>query len=562
MKRRDFLALSSTAAVALMVPSFAFGAQSHSVKCVNGEFIGFKEEKTGVVSFKGIPFAKAPVGKLRWLPPQELDPSDKKFEAKEFGPYPLQNLSLEEQKNGIKSSEDCLKLNIWASDLKGKNRPVMFYIHGGAYGWEGTSLPEYDGQFIVEQNPDIIVVTNDYRLNTLGFADLSRVPGYTEKYAQAGCLGLLDDIAALKWVKKNIAKFGGDPENITIFGESAGGGSVSALLASKETKGLFKRAIAQSGALNLTFDAKAYEKLDQIGEIMRVTGAKNMDDLLALSSDEIKKAWLKDSSKTGAEGGSLVENLQGFPLRGGASIVPADPYKALENGVNKDVELMIGTTTDEWRYWAVAVAERMENPTEEQIRAIFEPITMKKQALFENSLSADGKKYLKEYFKAVEAEFGDTYKDYEDYIPLAKAIELINDIAFRMPSIKQAIAHTKGGGKAYMYYFGKANTTNEWMGAAHASELGYVFYNLDLKVDYVGTVDKVLAKKIVTMWANFARSGNPSIDGFTWMPYDEKNRATMVVAKDGTISMLNDPKGKQRELLEKTGAVLEFSGWF
>ncbi len=554
MKRRDFLALSSVAAVALAMPSMAFGADEFSVKCVNGEFVGFKENKTGVISFKGIPFAKAPVGKLRWLPPVELEPSDKKFEAKDFGPYSLQNLSLEEQKKGVKSSEDCLNLNIWTSDLKGKNRPVMFYIHGGSYGWEGTSSPVYDGQFIVKENPDIIVVTNDYRLNTLGFADLSRVPGYSEKYAKAGCLGLLDDIAALKWVKKNIAKFGGDPENITIFGESAGGGSVSCLLASKEAKGLFKRVIAQSGALNLTFDAKAYEKLDQIGEIMRVTGAKNMDDLLALSGDEIKKAWQQESLKTGAEGLSLIETLQGFPLRGGASIVPADPYKALEEGVSKDIDLMIGTTADEWRYWAFAINER--EPDKKVAHETYKAITLKKKENYKNLVKPENLKYFDEYFKVVENELSDEYKEYKE---LYGAVEIMNDLAFRLPSIEQAKAHIKGGGKAYMYYFSKESDANDWIGAAHASELNYVFYNLDLKVDYVGTVDKVLAKKIVTMWTNFARNGNPSIEGFTWAPYDETNAATMVVDKKGQISMVNHLKAKQTELLSKTGLNLKFN---
>lgn len=554
MKRREFLKISSITAAALMAPSMLFANDKFSVKCVNGEFIGFKENETGVIAFKGIPFAKAPVGSLRWLPPVEPEPSDKVYEAKDFGPYPLQNLSLEEQKVGRQTSEDCLKLNVWASDLKGKNRPVMFYIHGGAYGWEGAGSPLYNGQFIVEQNPDIIVVTGEYRLNTLGFADLSSVPGYTDKYAQAGVLGLLDCLAGLKWVQKNIEKFGGDPKNVTIFGESAGGGSVSSLLASKEAQGLFKRVIAQSGALNLTASIEDYKRLDQIGEIMKATGAKNLDELLALSSDEIKAAWLKDSGKTGAEGASLVQNLQGFPLRGGASIIPEQPYRALENGVSKDVDLMIGTTTDEWRYWEFAISET--NPNRDEVRQIFKSITLGKKEGYKNKIPAQNQKYLNEYMKAAEK-----YTRAGDDKELAGAIELVNDLAFRAPSIKQALSHMKGGGRAYVYYFGKESDVNPWMGAGHASELNYVFHNLDLKVEYVGTVDKVLAKKIVTMWTNFARSGNPSIEGFTWEPYNEKTRPTMVVGKKGELSMVNNPRGELIEILEKTGISLELPGF-
>lgn len=554
MNRRTFLQLSSMVLAFLLAPGLAFAGDKLSVKCVNGEFVGFKEAKTGVVAFKGIPFAKAPVGKLRWLPPVEPEPSNEVFEAKSFGPYPLQNLTIEERKAGTQTSEDCLKLNIWASDLKGTKRPVMFYIHGGAYGWEGAGSPAYDGQFIVEQNPDIIVVTNEYRLNTLGFADLSSVPGYTEKYAQAGLLGLLDNLAALKWVQKNIAKFGGDPDNVTIFGESAGGGSVSCLLASKEAKGLFKRVIAQSGALCLTSTQDDYKKLDQMTELMKATGAKNLDDLLALSSDEIKKAWLVQAGKAGMEGKSLVENLQGAPLRGGASIVPADPYKALENGVSKDVDLLIGTTTDEWRYWEFDLGEN--NTNREEVKKIFKDITLAKKESYKNKIASQNQKYLEGYFKAVEKNVA-ANEDKE----LAGAIELINDLAFRAPAIEQALSHIKGGGKAYVYYFGKGGDANPWLGACHASELNYVFHNLDLKMEYVGSVDKALAKKIVTMWANFARTGNPSLESFTWTPYDAKDRPTMVVDKNGALSMENNPRGEQLKWLEKTGLNLKFPGY-
>ena len=287
---------------------------------------------------------------------------------------------------------------------------------------------------------------------------------------------------------------------------------------------------------------------------MKVTGAKNLDDLLALSSDDIKKAWLVQTDKVGMEGASLVQNLQGSPLRGGASIVPADPYKALEDGVGKDVDLMIGTTTDEWRYWEFAISEH--NTNGDDVKKVFKDITMGKKEGFKKRIAPQNLKYLDGYLKVVEKNVA-ANEDKE----LAGAIELVNDLIFRAPSIEQALSHIKGGGKAYVYYFGKESDANPWLGACHASELNYVFHNLDLKVEYVGSVDKELAKKIVTMWANFARTGNPSIDSFTWTPYDAKNRPTMVVDKKGSISMVNNPRGEQLEWLKKTGLNMKYPGF-
>lgn len=527
----------------------------NSVKTQYGEYIGAPELETGVLSFKGIPFAQSPVGDLRWLPPQELSPSNEKFYATQFGDVPLQVISDDDIAKNFETSEDILKLNIWTNDLYGKDRPVMVYIHGGSYGWEAAAFPEYNGQFIVEQNPDIIVVTFDYRVNTLGFADLQNVDGYTDKYQAAQYLGLLDDIAALKWVNENIENFGGDPNNITIFGESAGGGSVSALLASPLTAGLFDKVIAQSGALNLTYSQNEYTQLDQVGELMKVTGAKNIDDLIALTPEQILQAWQVDTNKIGPEGGTQIQSLQGFPLRGGTSIVPENPYAALENGVNKDVPLLIGTTTDEWRYWIEVINDWTGN-----LDAAFDEFAQitanKAERVKNNQVSPENQQYLEAYFASLNTK-DDIYA--QKYENIWKNTELVNDIAFRMPAIKQAQAHVKGGGETYMYYFGKESDANDWIGAAHASELNYVFHNLDLPMTYTGTVDPVLAKKIVTMWANFARTGDPSIEGFYWQPYDLENKATMIVGKNGEIYMENNPKALQTELLDKTGIAYEYT---
>lgn len=518
-----------------------------------GTYFGSQDAQSGVISFKGIPFAKAPVGELRWLPPQELEESSAGHAALKFGDVPLQNLTNADKAAGYNASEDILKLNIWTSDTKLDNKPVMVYIHGGSFIAEAAARPEYSGQYIVEQNPDIIVVTIDYRVNTMGFANLKDVPGYSDKYAAAGYLGILDDIAALKWIKENIASFGGDPNNVTIFGESAGGGSVADLLASTAASGLFAKAIVQSGGLNLTYTQEQYEALDQVGEIMKATGAQNMNDLLALNKEQILKVWDIQTQKVGPEGGSAIGNIQGMPLRGEGSILPEDPYAALEAGVNSNIPLLIGTTGDEWRYWNYALNGWIEN--QDITFGVYADITANKRTNYESQVSPENKQYLDAYFASLNIP-QDAYS--LKYPGIWENTEIANDVLFRMPAVEMANAHANAGGDTYMYYFDKKSDANDWIGSAHGSELSYVFYNLDHVAVETGTIDPVLAKQMVTMWTNFARSGNPSTQELAWTPYTEQNGATMVVGANGELSMQNNFKATQNELLEKSGINLKY----
>lgn len=179
--------------------------------------------ENGVLAFKGIPYAKAPVGELRWKAPQPVEASDATFEAKEYGLPGLQSYDEGEVASHGELSEDCLKLNVWTTDLNmQKGRPVMVWIHGGSYGWGGTADPMYEGKFLPAEYPDVVMVTIEYRVNAMGFSDFSKVPG-GEAFTDSPNLGILDQQQALRWIKNNISAFGGDPDNVTIFGESAGG---------------------------------------------------------------------------------------------------------------------------------------------------------------------------------------------------------------------------------------------------------------------------------------------------------------------------------------------------
>ncbi|MCQ2363050.1 MAG: carboxylesterase family protein [Acidaminococcaceae bacterium] len=554
MKKSALLSIFAVLATASI--GFAAG-NDFMVKCHNGYFVGTKEQETGVLSFKGIPYAQQPVGPLRWKAPLPLPGSKNVYQAKEFGVVPLQIIDIADVDDlaNAPTDENCLNINVWTADLTTKKKPVMFYIHGGAYGWEGARSTFYDMQYMVKENPDIVLVTFDYRVNSLGFFDLSKVPDgkvyKSSDFKDSGYLGVLDTIAALKWTKKNIAAFGGDPDNITVFGESAGGGLTSIMLATKPPQGLFKRVIIQSGALNLTMNQETFDALNQTGAIMEATGAKNMDDMMALKKEDILKAWSLESGRMGTEGETLVQNLNNHPLRGGNSIISENPLNDLVKGLGKDVDVMIGTTTDEWRYWI--------NEAPGNLNQKIHHLDMINRIKTKQSCERSTRTELVDAYLKI-ARTKNSYWD-KNISGFGQRVELINDVAFRIPAIKLAEAHihAKGKGKTYMYYFAKESDKADWAGAPHASELPYVFYNPKLGGTAIyGTTDMALAKKVCRAWTNFARTGIPSSDDFVWEQYDLSNRKTLVIKSKDEIKMVNDPLPAQRVLLDAAGLYQSF----
>ena len=291
----------------------------------NGVFVG--QSNDGVLSFKGIPYAKPPVGELRWHAPQRADSSDVIREAYYFGKSGIQTLSSSVRASYYKQGEDCLTLNVWTASDTTRHRPVMVWIHGGSYGWGGTSDPLFEGHNFVKAHPEVILVTINYRLGLLGFLDLTQMEG-GEDYAESGNLGLLDQVAALEWIQRNIAAFGGDASQVTIFGESAGGGSVSLLTVMPRARGLFQRAIVESGSVALSCTREDHKLL--IGRLQKATGAQCVNDLMKLSESELM---------TINEG---LNQYNCFPLRDG-TILPLDPYAAYASGAAKDVDMLMGT---------------------------------------------------------------------------------------------------------------------------------------------------------------------------------------------------------------------------
>lgn len=460
--------------------------------CKNGTFVGSKQH--GVLAFKGIPYAKPPVDALRWKPPVPVEESSDVYEAVHFGKASIQTKTADEKASLCQQGEDCLYLNVWANcETQSRKRPVMVYIHGGSYGWGGTMDPLFCGENFVRAHKEVILVTIGYRLGILGFVDFSSVPG-GEAYESSCNLGLLDQVQALRWIRENISAFGGDPENITIFGESAGGGSVSLLSVMPQAKGLFQRVIAQSGSVALTYSKEECQPFTE--KLLECTGAETMEQLLKLSEQDLMKYNQK------------VKKYCNFPQRDG-KILPEDLFAAYARGDAAHVDMLLGSNADEARFWikkAGGIAGfRLQIPV-----------------LFENNekrLSREDKKRVKQFFRVQHRE------------KVWKITEFYNELMFRIPAIYQAEQQHKNGAKAYMYYWVYPNG-NKGYGACHATELAYVFNNLldnDLSGDNISIP---LAKNVQQMWVNFAVSGDPSLPELSWPEYDEENRRVMVLGEE------------------------------
>lgn len=498
--------------------------------CSNGQFVGQPEAETGVLSFKGIPFAKAPVGELRWKAPQAPEKSSETFQADDFGYTSIQYEWPSEPASYNEIGEDCLTLNIWTKDLESTGKPVMVYFHGGGFNFGGTADPLYNGQYFVERNPDIIMVTANYRVGLMGFIDFSHVEG-GEDFPDAPVLGVLDHIQALKWIQENIKAFGGDPGNVTIFGESAGGGTTSQLVVTEAAQGLFHKCISESGSLNLTYSQEEFDETGLAEGLLAVTGAKNMDELMAIPEKDLIAYYHQPD-----EDGGCLNDLNNMPMRGGG-LIPEDPYQAMADGVGKDIIFMTGTNANEWNYWIKEVAlDGIEDLDE--AAAIYEENIINPKLELTRAMSNAEESALIDRFMALQA----------DKEPIWATTEFCNDIAFRVPSVMAAYNHAKAGGTSYMYYFAK-DSNLEMMGASHASEVAYVFHNLKEEI-FSGVVDEGLADHMCDAWANFARTGDPSTDFATWTPYTAEGRETMMIGNDCSMQMQNDCLKEQRELIE------------
>lgn len=472
----------------------------------NGVFVGQRND--GVLSFKGIPYAKVPVGELRWHAPQRVDSSSVIREAYYFGKSGIQTLSTSVRASYYKQGEDCLTLNVWTANDTTTHRPVMVWIHGGSYGWGGTSDPLFEGHNFVKAHPEVVLVTINYRLGLLGFLDLTQMEG-GEDYVESGNLGLLDQVAALEWVQRNIAAFGGDASQVTIFGESAGGGSVSLLTVMPKAHGLFQRAIVESGSVALSSTREEHKLL--IERVQKATGAKCVDDLMKLSESELMTI------------NEELNKYNCFPLRDG-NILPLDPYAVYASGVAKDVDMLMGTNGDEARFWISSMGGL--NRYELMLSVWFDNVLMNLN---------DEDRYRVEQFV-----------DNRDDERVWNLSEFMTELMFRGPMLTMADAHSSSGGNTFVYYWSYPSA-RPLCGASHAVEVSYVLNNPQDTIYTGGNVCLPLAEEVQKMWVNFAMTGNPSTTLHDFPCYDTVTCQCMRL--DTTIRVERDLLSEQRQVV-------------
>lgn len=483
---------------------------SLAVEAANGTFVG--ERDSTLLAFKGIPYALQPTGERRWREPQPEPDSRLVREARYFGHTAIQSRSQGNAASLYPQGEDCLTLNVWtaADGMRTARRPVMVWIHGGSYVCDGTSNPRNWGDRFVKAHPEVVFVSINYRLGLLGFLDLSQLPD-GKAYARSGNLGLLDQVEALRWVKRNIAAFGGDPGNVTIMGHSAGAGSVALLASIDEAQGLFHRAIMQSGSVAFTSSREDCQRLTH--RVLKVTGAKTVADLKRLSINQI--IALNDE----------VGEFYRFPERDG-QLIPEDPYSRFD-GFNAGIDMLIGTTADEARYWIDAMGGEED----------FDMATWLWSRYIIMSLDSAQRINAKRFLNDGEV---------ENTSFSSPSVEFLNEVMFRGPAIEMAQRHAASGGRTYVYNWLEP-VGDPVYGACHGCEVCYVL-NTGRQIKNGNAPDPQLASQVQQMWVNFATTGNPSMPGHYWPAYETTQRASMMIARD-TLLVENDRLGRQRRLI-------------
>lgn len=497
------------------------------VETVQGAIEGTSQP--GYERFLGIPYAQPPVGRLRFRAPEPPSPHAGTFVADTYGPHAPQPFSTLEHflREGAPIDMDeaeCLRLNVWTPRSDNARRPVMMWIHGGAFVSGASSSPWYDGErFAVDH--DVVMVSLNYRLGVLGFTYLGDELGVD--LAGSGSLGVQDAVAALRWVRENIASFGGDPDNVTIFGESAGAMSVGTLLAMPGARGLFHKAILQSGAAS---SAKSTDTaISHTSELMSILGLERAE-LDALQDLPVTTLIEAHQALAAAH---VREGLVSMPVVDG-SVLDRSPLEAVEQGAACDIPLLIGTNRDEWRLFALFDQEFMATD----------------EAGLERGLDT----LLKENATAALA----TYRQrLGDASPAEILTSALTDSIFRIPAIRLAEAQRRGGGSAWMYLFTWAiPRAKNGLGACHAVELPFVFNTLDKPAAelFVGNDPPTqLARDVNATWAAFARYGDPGRGAFgAWPAYDPTDRRTMVIDLESRVQ--SDPLGEERALWWETPA--------
>ena len=486
-----------------------------------GRIEGFS--KDGINVFMGVPFAAPPLGKLRWLPPQPVEPWSGIKETKSFSPMSPQVVAPPDPNNplqvgfsvdtslGVQTeiNEDSLYLNVFTPGIDNARRPVMVWIHGGGFTRGTGSSPMYNGGLLANRG-DVVVVSINYRLNVFGFMRLMDITN--DRIAATGNEGILDQVAALEWVRDNITAFGGDPDNVTIFGESAGGASVCALLSTPKAKGLFHKAISQSGSAHI---AVSQENANHFAErFLKLLEVRNddIDALQNLTVPQILETYVKALTEMGGDIGPTEPVIDG-------KVFPKLPIRAIAEGSADGIPLLAGTLSDEWRLW-LAFDPALKDLTEAHMINRFK----KRLRSLDPQATVDA-------YRRILAERGAPTTPTDIYLAV------MSDRMFRVPTIKLLETHESRGNPAFGYLLTwKSPFKDGIFGACHAMDLGFLWGAYQSEFFGPEPAADTLSLNMQDAWMAFARSGEPACEGLGKWPTYGKQRKTMLLGKESGVT--------------------------
>jgi para-nitrobenzyl esterase len=488
---RGFLALQL-----LLAAITTMAAESGPIVAVSGGRVQGAMLPGGGAVFRGIPYARAPVGPLRWREPLPVKPWPGVRAAISFAPACAQTPQFLPEVASA-SKEDCLYLNVWTPAWPaGSEKPVMVWIPGGGNFAGSASRTVHDSDSLARHG--IVLVTLNYRLGVFGFFSHPQLTRESAHHA-SGNQGILDQIAALKWVRDNIRRFGGDPANVTIFGESAGSLDVSVLLSSPLSKGLFRRAIGESGAVVLAGDPLTLAQAEQRGEAQaarwKLPAGPSLKDLRAVSAVDILNV---EPNYLQAPAPNLGITVDGY-------VFPTAPAKVFAAGEEHRVALLLGNNSLERAPGSVLPTDLKQAITEE-----YGPLTERAWSLYAAATN--------------DPDYGTPTQQWAD------------DTSFRCAAVGALLWHAAAGNPTYEYEFARVPSGRESVGAVHASDLPYVFGTLDKGVPYplpppipptvISDIDWQVSKVMQQYWTNFAKTGNPNGAGLPeWRRFDASSRA-------------------------------------
>lgn len=536
MDRRSFLGFGTLAMTTLASGGFArtFGDDAKpvpgaTVSTTCGKVRGTLQDK--VHAFKGVPYGASTAGSNRFMPPAKREPWTGVRDCFELGLRSPQLSSafhgqvppeFEPMDRNEPMGEDCLVLNVWTSGLgAGHKRPVMVWLHGGGYTSGSGGFVCYDGTNLARKH-DVVLVTVNHRLTAFGYLYLAGIGG--EKYANSSNVGNLDIIAALEWVRDNLAAFGGDPGNVTIFGQSGGGGKVSSLMAMPGAKGLFHRAIVESGAAVRGMSRDAANRSTEMYLAKLNLKPSDVDRLQSMSIDELLAPTANAAPVPGAPGIGFGPVVDGKTL-------PVNPFDPVAPEMSADIPLLIGTVETEVTFFPNQILDPIDDATFH---------ARVKQML--RGASDDQVDKVIAAYRAGRPGQANT----DIYLAMA------SDATFRAGVLTEADRKAdQGKAPVYQYYFTwRTPVRGGKLRSLHTVEIPFVFDNVDLAKSYLGSGEDryALEDKVSSAWVAFARSGNPNTKlAPHWEPFDTKKRAVMVINDEWKL--VDDPHGEEQRLL-------------